>query len=361
MLGDCDAMKSNEVISRLYRSVLRSSASAVRFSRPATLNSRRYLRDDLAHELKLDKVDPNSARHAQLRHYAETTSAFHLSSAISARELAEYDARYTAFRSDRDRQTEAVETQTIDTATEKSQPVVTHARYQVSLPHRVISNLASLTYHHLSPNTRMQKKPVRLPEAKKSKPATSVKTIARVLAKREQAASSENDGETSPSLSEGDYRELLGDRGFDANVLRRCLSFLQPSPKARRGPFQSRSPSWNGQDFAKLESPGVLAVLQEDLDILQDVERRLSSRDTMTYHAAPSSKVLQKMRDEIAQIQVQIKGKLTRAKQRAETEQFEAISIDMLANLVSSAQSTEKLWIGQKRWLARQRNDFLPP
>lgn len=333
-------------LKRIYRALLRSSAAAVRFSRPATKNTRRYLRDEIAHELQ-NAGSPQTRLDAMVH----STMILHLASSLHPR----ISAPDTADK-EKDAAPDAADEQNDvarDEADEENDAGPSRpTQHQMALPHRLVANLSSLTYHHLSPNTQMQSKQSRHMRSSASQRIPKrITTMARVLDKIEHDSPFDADGLPGPD----DLGSALTGPAGTINATHLRLAFLQPTRKPPRGPAMSRVREWDAQDYTKHDTPGVLALMQKDLDAIQDVLARMSDRDDVP------PKHLEKLAQEAKELKGLLKSKTRKLAAPDTREQAGPIIIDMLANLISAAQDSENLWLGKQRWLVRQRNGFLPP
>lgn len=321
----------------LYRALLRSSSAAVRFSRPAAKNTRRYLRDDFAAALvtqtvqekasdgssqgkgklrarqagkqsSLDNVTDREALRRQLAQQTHDTLAFHLSSSL----LASSSSRNGGgpARSDQD-------------------SPLSSKRASSRLAHRIISNLSSLTYHHLSPHTPMQSR-VHLTLRRTIRKPTTRSAISSALS-------------PSSSIDEGEVT---------VNEAHMKLSFLFPTFKPVRGPANTRMREWDGQDPDRTASEGRLRQMEAEL---QEVKKALEGGKRL------SPKQVEELRGQAEKMKKKIKSAQRALEKAAEEEELKSVPIGLLAELVAKAQDEEGVLLGKERWSKRAKGEFLPP
>lgn len=391
----------------LYRALLRSSAASVRFCRPAARNTRRYLRDEFARALVADKqhgARPSSTRHgtlsningetsiatntgsksiapssAELLHQqTHNTLAFHLSASLLRSSTVDRRPSHTpssntadcsAFNNaelsstsdprggsreppghasrlhkhvDAHPPTQTIATQSTELDRGK-QPTKT-----ARLAHRVISNLSSLTYHHLSPHTQMQSRAHR--KQNRARKPQKLSSLARVLGKMEADLSAEP-GQTGVGLENVLSSSTSGGGGVRGggdetllNALHMKLGFLMPSVKPARGPVSARLKEWDGQDADKIASAGSLRQIESDLKI---VERLLQQHDAAK--AKQVAKQVQQLKNEAEQLKRKIKSASKALAQVEARDQLENIAVEHLADLVAAAQDSEQILLGKNR------------
>lgn len=241
------------------------------------------------------------------------------------------------------------------------------------LAHRVVSNLASLTYHHLSPHTQMQSR-THLKHNRARKPQ-KLSSLARVLGKVEadlsldpSQASSETGLSDVFSGNSQNYGGGLGDGAGETmlNALHMRLGFLMPSVKPVRGPVSSRLKEWDGQNADRIASEGSLRQMESDL---KTIERLLADhnhvqRDKGAFARMPQSALLkqvQQLRLEAEELRRKVKA-ATRALAQVEAQkQMESIPVEHLSDLVAAAQDSQQILLGKTRWLRRKNGEFLRP
>ncbi|SPO25934.1 uncharacterized protein UTRI_03299 [Ustilago trichophora] len=432
---------------QLYRALLRSSSAAVRFSRPAAKNTRRYLRDDFVSaivansHLQVETVTPPrgrgrpridrsgsshenitgggdesiTARQANtpirsprptlsrnrslrqlLGQQTHNTLAFHLSASLlpgskrsnssdlSAEELlpdtkTSTDVARQFPPSDRGvddppsppcRDTSSQPQQRgcanqqrgIDVGSVINDSVgLLNKAKPARLAHRVIANLSSLTYHHLSPYTQMQSH-AHLKDNRALRKPRKLSSLARVLGKIDSGilAVSPDNRQVESGLEDA----LLDGREDDTlvNEAHMKLGFLLPTVKPKRGPISARLKEWDGQDADKIGSEGGLRQMEADL---VTIERLLEEYDAEAKGDRSKrqqlSKQIQQLKTEAEQLRKKIKS-ATKALAQAESQrQLENIPIEHLADLVAAAQEAEGILLGKNRWTRRKNGDFLPP
>ncbi|CAD6972560.1 unnamed protein product [Tilletia controversa] len=140
----------------VYRRLLRAVRASVKFHKPAASNLRRALRGEFVAALSNTSGDPADVH---FEHSARNTIALLLSSAFSPRRDA-FDTSHIAgakvlaaqTASARPGPSTATSSSLHKSATEDDDDPTLHH----TLAHKVVENLASLVYHHLSPHTQMQ-------------------------------------------------------------------------------------------------------------------------------------------------------------------------------------------------------------
>ncbi|SPO25580.1 uncharacterized protein UTRI_03299_B [Ustilago trichophora] len=430
---------------QLYRALLRSSSAAVRFSRPAARNTRRYLRDEFAgaivanNQLQVEAVKPPrgrgrprldrpvsshedvsgggdesmTARQANtpiwpprptpsrdgsvrqlLGQQTHHTLAFHLSASLlpgsnssnrivlSAQEfptntktITDVAQQYSPpvgvvddppsplcrntssqLRDDANRQ------RGIDVGSATNDLVGLSTRKKPArLAHRVIANLSSLTYHHLSPYTQMQSR-AHLKDNRALRKPKKLSSLARVLGKLDGGGLA-----VSPDAhqAESGLEDALLDGREDDTLVNEAhmkLGFLLPTVKPKRGPVSARLKEWDGQDADKVGSEGGLRQMEADL---VTIERLLEDYDAEAKGDRSKrkqlSKQIQQLKAEAEQLRKTIKS-ATKALAQAESQrQMENIPIEHLADLVVGAQEAEGILLGKNRWTRCKNGDFLPP
>lgn len=277
----------------VYRHLLRCSSYAVRHSRPAVKNVRRMLRDDI--EAHLDTPE-STAANTLLLYLAASNRQINNSSQSSQR---------------------------------KNTP-------SSPLLHRMISNLSTLCYHHLSPNTMMQ------PNIRSRRIGGTDSPASRRL--RSRRASAKIGADERGSRSE----EVL-------------LSLSVPSKRVR-GPLIGsvnartlRAKRWDGQkhDNSIALTPAKLAELEARV---HDASQMVEKNKTDPFGKPPAD-LLKKFKDE--------RGVL-RSKTREWKLQQDALadrqaSKSLLVDLVTRTQSSLNAWIGAARFQKAGRNEWLPP
>lgn len=227
------------------------------------------------------------------------------------------------------------------------------------LAHRVLSNLSSLTYHHLSPHTQMQSR-AHLKDNRALRKPKPLSSLARVLGKLDATPASPE--ESLSSSGEVGLEDALSHTRGETTVLNEAhmkLGFLLPTVKPKRGPISARLKEWDGQDTDKIGSEGVLRQMEADL---ATVERLLAEYDTKrSQGAAQIATRVRQLKTEAEQLKKKIKMAAKALAQAESQRQLENIPIQYLADLVAAAQDKEGILLGKNRWLRRKNGDFLPP
>ena len=308
-----------------YRALLRATRAAVRFSKPATKNLRRLLRD----EAHFPATSENLPR----------TLSFLLSSSHSPRQYPDPDSNPERKQ---------------DHASDNegwSAP-------RQSLPHKVIFNLASLTYHHLSPHTQMQPS-----KRKRAKHVRSISSTARLVQQLHQTGNMDDFDDESQTVASSDQVEVL-----------RVL------PKPVLGPVGLKPEYWDAQNpdrrqstsiFAGSDQGGIL-IAEKDLQSLEVAQRQLTERKRELVEQARNKAILDsQIRDidaQIARIKPkigEIRGKI-KSQRRLEARHNHSAHIaqlatTILADTVALAQATERLTLGTQRWQIKKAGGWLNP
>lgn len=360
---------------QLYRALLRSSGAAVRFSRPATSNTRRYLRDEFAATAATAATSlQQPAAWDLLGKKTRNTLAFHLSSSLLPSGAAAPRTRLS-FHNDIAAPDGSAE--------ETKRPAASKANRLARLPHRVVANLSSLTYHHLSPHTQMQTGK-RFGERGATRKTTKLSSLARVLGRLDNTSPLDGDLDGGDGIDLRDaLTELDGDAMVNQSHMR--VGFLTPSNKPPRGPLQAKRKIWDGQDADKIESEGQLRQMEADLKrierLLKDQGAIVAPRKQESKDPSPPkkrerlgkkapkkddpealmAKQVQEFKQEAEVLKKKIKT-VTKALAKAEAQdKMENIPVALLADLVAAAQDSEQLLLGKQRWTKRKHGAFLPP
>lgn len=330
----------------LYRALLRSSSASVRFSRPAARNTQRYLRDDFAAALTSSSHLQTGLKANSVRQLTANTLAFHLSASLHVSGSGQIGVSSPVPPSHATQIRHAIQ------PNGTSHPKVGK---RGRLAHRIISNLSSLTYHHLSPYTQMQSPRSAHLRAALRKPK-KLSSLARVLGKLDTPTSSDlpdgTGGETNL------HSALEGEEGGMLNLAHMKLSFLMPTPKPIRGPKEAKLKNWDGQDPVKIGSEGSLRQMQEDL---ATVERLLQENGNQRGGDKGVKTGVQQLKDEAETLRKKIKAAAKALVQAEEKREMENVGIEALAELIAGAQDRERVMLGKQRWAKRARGEFLSP
>ena len=294
---------------RLYRHLLRAAPAAVQHVRPAARSVRQLLRADVETVLQ----SPDTVSHHVT--HAERSMVLLTLSALSHRPVHGPVSRgKVPWRPSSD----------------------SHAAVLV---HRLIRNLVSLAYHHLSPNTQMQPLQRR---AGGTSSDTSVKKPSVV----------------SRALAHGDYASLenVSVQGGAK------LAVLHVSPKPVRGPLSQRQVYWDGQHPEKhlrigQEGKGSaeLARLQLRLEALQHQSESLAAE------LGPKHKRSINARAAYVELRGTVKSIWRTEEQRHARATLAACPAELLDTVVQGAALSESLWIGAPRFAKWRRGEYLPP
>ncbi|KAN0063390.1 hypothetical protein ACQY0O_004556 [Thecaphora frezii] len=375
-----------------YRALLRRVPASVRFSRPATSNLARLLRTEI--QTRIEAPLPRSAsasersplspaQRSEIRGARQRTLALLLASSHSPRRTpTSTPSASSGGGAGLDLDVAAAAAKNATAATTVAAPgdnAAGWSRLRQTLAHRLVANLSSLTYHHLSPHTRMQSLTKRRAAAEgKPKPLSS---LARLLHRTD-----DRDG-----IAEGLASESCASGVINATADR--IDLLRVPPKPVLGPKGAKLPVWDAQDPDKLRSAASVVAPQEasasgnnaasvaerDIETLRrghnDLARRRDALKPTAQSQGAGAAERSQAKREVAQIEkqqtkLQVEIKMLERKlktlQRSSAKQdrekrIQSIAIDLLADTVSRAQSNEKVWIGKSRWGIRRRGGWLPP
>ncbi|KAE8195942.1 hypothetical protein CF335_g4974 [Tilletia laevis] len=356
----------------VYRRLLRAVRASVKFHKPAASNLRRALRGEFVAALSNTSGDPADVH---FEHSARNTIALLLSSAFSPRRDA-FDTSHIAgakvlaaqTASARPGPSTATSSSLHKSATEDDDDPTLHH----TLAHKVVENLASLVYHHLSPHTQMQ------PLSKRGGGTQQVMLVSgRTSSRSRSSSNSQNDialdvmGGDGP---EGDWTNQWGrgqnDSPFSGEYR---IPSLQVSSKPVRGPMGQRPNRWdgqkpmsvflmqqqqqssNGETTSTAKSSDSLTALQNR--VLYLVERYRASREAEGESSNRTQKLLQEVR--------QVRGVLRSATKKAEQEErkraVEKLPQQWLHDLVRNAEESGEAWLGGQRFGKWNRGEWLPP
>ena len=279
---------------RVYRQLLRAAAASTRFARPATRSLRKLIREDVENT----ELSPVAA---------ERTMTFFLLSALYQRPVAQPER--------------------------KEGPPWRPSNFSEAahLAHSCVANLASLTYHHLSPNTAMQSKRVG---------GSSSST-----APRKQSVVSE-------AFSEMD----AGPSDAAANI---NLNVLQVQPKPIRGPVGSKPVYWDAQHpekhLAAVRNHAEMDTLQERLNVLA-----AQYADLVEQHGA-DHKLSQAARAKLVDLRGSLKGMRKAVAKSAADQAFAQVPKDALYDVVNGLADSAQVCVGLPRWTRWRRGDYLAP
>ncbi|WFD20949.1 Coronin-like protein crn1 [Malassezia caprae] len=210
------------------------------------------------------------------------------------------------------------------------------------LSQRIVRNLASLSYHHLSPHTQMQP-----------------------LYRRAGGSSSNTNKRPGSAvldalLSSADEQDAATEQARPAGLR---LDTLTVMPKPLRGPVQYRHTYWDGQHTDKHvraasdagSGHGALHELQDRLDRLREQHVKLV-HELGAKHARVKA-----VHDKYVQLRGTVKSLRRAEEQRSTQERLRQCPADMLCEVIDAAAATESLWLGRARWAMWRRGEFLPP
>lgn len=282
----------------VYRDLLRAASASVWFSRPAARSVRKLLREDV------EAAGPSAYAVC-----AERTLAFLLLSSVHAH------PRHGP----------------VPEGADAWQPSSTSEA--AHLAHRCIANLASLTYHHLSPNTPMRR--------------TRVGGSSRSTAPRKMSAVSEA------------YASIDEVAGADSASPGVPLDVLRVPPKPVRGPVGTKPVYWDAQHPEKhllvADGDREMHALQTHLDSLVAKHTAL-----LEQHGAEHKSVKQ-AKTAMVDLRGTLKGMRRAEANRAAEKALAQRPKHLLHALVQRAAHSENLWLGMPRWARWERGEFLAP
>lgn len=194
--------------------------------------------------------------------------------------------------------------------------------------HAVIKNMASLAYHHLSPNTVMQR--VRAGGTRASNVAHKRTAVEHALAFED------------------------GVNAVDAEATGKS-NVLHVSPKPVRGPVGRRQRMWDGQQPEK----NMPRSESQTLESLNSYVNELGN----AYAAAraandPSTDTLRKR---LVDARGTLKGLRKQNEKFLAEQELAQRPVRAMDDVVQIACATESLWLGASRWGKLRRGEFLPP
>ena len=410
------AEASPKAVRTAYRHLLRGINAAAHFSRPAASNLQRLYRTqyEQVHSQQND-VNPEKTVHKTLLFLLSASHSPVLSAAAAATWKEAYlahpttFAKFDTFRSQRSLRLEAraaLKKQRVNAAKDgKSSAPGRRTEDELALAgilsppddlpqrsagshrtlaHKVTRNLASLTYHHLSPHTRMM-------GLHKRAGGTDASTVPRLTRSRLRASGIFSEDEVEEMGAAGSSSGRTANREHLPSLLIPAKPIT--GPKLPTGTSQMR---WDGQKPVQSFSPAAAAIgthegsenaapTTDEIQRLQTRVEELAGRYMQLKNAAeakgksdvPSSPKSQhkgksskhKPADPLAAAKealTQIKGRLkaaTKAAQKQREERLiELLPIQALHSLVKDAEkSSGGVWLGATRFGMRARGEWLPP
>ncbi|KAL4400351.1 hypothetical protein ACI68E_003268 [Malassezia pachydermatis] len=296
----------------VYRHLLRAAAASVRFSRTDVKSIRQILRAEL------ERI-PTHASPQSVQVFAEQTMAWLLLASLHRRPVHEPQCL------------------------EGSPYRPSSSSPASALAQRLTKNLASLSYHHLSPHTQMQPPTRRTGGSKTDTSSKAPSALASALA---------------------EHDELWGGSTAMPGKTTTRLDVLTVAAKPMRGPVQHRMALWDGQHPEKhiraaaddvVSSAAELPKLQQKLDTLK------AQWDTMKEQYGPTHPRTQAARDQFQQLRGTVKGMKRMDAQRQAKERIRRNPARHLTDIVRLAAESESLWLGLPRWEAWAHGEYLPP
>ncbi|KAE8244618.1 hypothetical protein A4X13_0g6431 [Tilletia indica] len=361
----------------VYRRLLRAIRASVKFQKPAAANLRRALRDDFRAALSIASQGPTDA---QLEQSARNTIALLLSSAFSPRRNA-LDTSHIAGVKVRAAQLASTSKLSQSSSNEpvNSKKVEEHdPTLHHSLAHKVVENLASLVYHHLSPHSQMQ------PLSKRSG-GTQNTTLAsgRSSSRAQSTSNPANDialdmmgGSSGTSGGDGDWSDGEEPIGSGRNYMPFSGQYRIPSlsvpPKPVRGPMGHRPARWDGQKpmsvfLMQQQGKGATTTTttSKSSESLTALEARVLSlveayRTSKSTHGESSPRT-QKLLQEVRQVRGVLRSATRKAEQEERKRAVEKLPQEWMYDLVRRAEESEKVWLGGQRFGRWVRGVWLPP
>lgn len=207
------------------------------------------------------------------------------------------------------------------------------------LARHIVRNLASLSYHHLSPNTQMQPRKRR---AGGSDTDTTQKTS--VLSH----ALGADDG--------------LNEREEGAPLAR--LNILTVAPKPVRGPVHHRPVYWDGQrpeKHMRMASDAELSALHTHVEMQDRLTALKDHADKLKNELGANHKQTMAAREKFGQLQGTLKTMRRAAERQRQLEQLKQSPANLLHEIVHAGAAREQIWMGVPRFTKWQRGEFLPP
>lgn len=219
------------------------------------------------------------------------------------------------------------------------------------LAHRIIRNMASITYHNLSPHTRMQ--PLCKDRRIGGTDTGSLRRRRSLHVKKRASPSALDSFEIESATS-----SLTG-----PTVEAEVLTSLQVMPKPIRGPIvpilarKNKVAAWDGQRTEALlqESPAYQAHLQSKVDLHRARIEDLRAQPN------PDFKKIEKATYEMRQERGPLKGALKRKADADERAAIQAEASNLLWRVASEAQRNTGAWMGASRISKWASGAWLPP
>lgn len=302
-------MTSANLVTTVYRHLLRSASQAVRHDRAASSNLRRLLRDDLESAVKA------GIGKEQLIQHSGITMLLHLASARSK---------------------------------EDSSPTN-------RLAHRTIRNIASLCYHHLSPITHMQ------PFTKKRRAGGTDTASLR----RRRGSSGLKRGQNGAALAMKSFESGLEPSAASTAPAMdmQVLPSLVVRPKPIRGPiytsyYRSFLPGrWDGQKTVKTiqVSSAFVAHIESMLEATsEDLE---NAKERYGMYSAP----VLSLRAKLKQLKGEVKSAYKQRQKIDDRRSIQSEAANLLQRTVSKAQANNGPWLGTSRFSRWASGAWLPP
>lgn len=352
-----------------YRHLWRNVTHAVGYKKAAVKNMRRLLGDDVRTELGSDGAMtatasqahssptwmepggcPSAGRERRVSRFSELTQS-PLSSSTARATLLLYLA-----------------------ASQSRQPTL-QTPENLRL-HRLVANLSSLCYHHLSPHTVMQPN-----ERSRRVGGTDAPASRRLRSRRAEAkgtTSSSDSRRIKTDDDDDDDDDNVGQSGSGASVNAGevVTSLIVPGKRPRGpkvGPTDARvffADRWNGQSAQRFLARAEMADLEKKLEELgaeldAAKESKSKSDDSSlgcTRHGSmPSEPATAKLVTRIRETRGRLKAERRLHSIEDERQAVRAASERMLADAVTRAQYNAGAWLGAARFEKLARKQWLAP
>ena len=305
-------MSGDVPLRHVYRHLWRAALPATRFNRSAARSIRQLLRADVVALMRDSKL--KFATETDLLH-AQNTMAVLLLSAISWRPM-----------------------QGPSATAERAWAPSSESRASL-LAHRLVHNLASLSYHHLSPNTQMQPKWRRAGSSDTNTMPQKHSNVTRALA----------EGAVDADMNAAPQREAV-----------RKVDLLRVPPKPVRGPVSRKPQFWDAQHPEKHLSAGLDKTrdaqrVEQYVDELGDAYRKAVEEKGKLHTSAVA------LHNRLVETRGQLKAMRKAHDKQLASEKLQQRPINAMEEVVSALESSASLWIGRPRWMLLREGEYLPP
>lgn len=291
------------MVKTVYRHLLRSTSHAVRHDKAATRNIRRLLRDDFEFSVKVGLGEE------QLVKQAGNTMLLHLASTRAKEDTSARDA------------------------------------------HRIIRNLSSLCYHHLSPHTRMQPISRRIG-------GTDTTTLRRRRGSN-GLKSKVLDGASLAMKSFELPATRINAAPPDLTVLPSLVVASKPIRGPIANPFSRRflPGRWDGQKTVRIiqTTDAFVAHLESMVESLSEETERAEER------FGRYSIEVQELRTKIKKVKGEVKGAIKTRQKVDDRRAIQSGPADILHSVITKAQANNGIWLGARRFEKWASGAWLPP